>query len=126
MTTTKQSGGLPERHKAHLSRPPIAKKALNRWGGQWLYYLYNHCLLHSRHCFPKITTMHSNLLRLCTKHCWLYSCKRAVNLCTSVQNAQQSHQGLWNRPRTWCTVDVNYAFAIHSSTYLAQLTQLVI
>ena len=23
MTTTKQSGGLPERHKAHLSRPPI-------------------------------------------------------------------------------------------------------
>ena len=25
MTTTKQSGGLPEKHKAHLSRPPIAK-----------------------------------------------------------------------------------------------------
>ena len=26
MTTTKQSGGLPERHKAHLSRPPITRR----------------------------------------------------------------------------------------------------
>ena len=28
MTTTKQSGELPERHKAHLSRPPIAKNII--------------------------------------------------------------------------------------------------
>ena len=29
MTTTKQSGGLPERHKAHLSRPPKAEFSLH-------------------------------------------------------------------------------------------------
>ena len=28
MTATKQSGGLPERHKAHLSQPPIAKNRI--------------------------------------------------------------------------------------------------
>jgi len=28
MTVTKQSGGLLERHKAHLSRPPIAKNII--------------------------------------------------------------------------------------------------
>ena len=28
MTATKQSGGLPERHKAHLSWPPIAKNII--------------------------------------------------------------------------------------------------
>jgi len=26
MTATKQSGGLPERHKAHLNWPPIVNK----------------------------------------------------------------------------------------------------
>ena len=28
MTATKQSGGLPERHKAHLSWPPIVKNII--------------------------------------------------------------------------------------------------
>ena len=28
MTATKQSGGLPERHKAHLSRPSIVKNII--------------------------------------------------------------------------------------------------
>ena len=28
MTATKQTGGLPERHKAHVSRPPIAKNII--------------------------------------------------------------------------------------------------
>ena len=30
MTATKQSGGLPERHKAHLNWPPIAKIIITR------------------------------------------------------------------------------------------------
>ena len=29
MTATKQSGRLPERHKAHLNRPPIANNYNN-------------------------------------------------------------------------------------------------
>ena len=48
MTTTKQSGGLPERHKAHLSRPPKLIKFLAKLNQQ---KIYPYMLLTNRRAF---------------------------------------------------------------------------
>ena len=66
MTATKQSGGLQERHKAHLSRPPIAENIIT---------IINNavqgakCVRHKCAQFSDTTSysVNKNTLRLCLK-----------------------------------------------------------
>ena len=66
MTATKQSGRLPERHKAHLSRPPIAKNIITIINNavQGAKYIRHKC---AQFVIPLYTLVNKNTLRLCLK-----------------------------------------------------------
>ena len=73
MTATKQSGGLPEKHKAHLSRPPIAKNIItiiyNAVQGARCKVQGAKCIRYKCAQFSDTTSYsgNKNTLRLCLK-----------------------------------------------------------